>query len=78
MIIITIVIIIIIIIINLFRLRYFTTVLMSDRKNKIKCRIYVNMFNKTARNKSNKITAGIKLTSWNKKKHSDNKIELKS
>ena len=60
MIIITIVI-IIIIIINLFRLRYFTTVLMSDRKNKIKCRIYVNMFNKTARNKNKKRTAGIRV-----------------
>ena len=46
---------------NLFRLRYFTTVLMSDRKNKIKYRIYVNMFNKTARNKNNKRTAGIRV-----------------
>ena len=63
------------IIINLFRFHKFTMVLMPKRKKNVINYIYII---KPPGKKSIKEALELKLTSWNKKKRSDGKIELKS
>ena len=64
------------IIINLFRLHKFTIVLMPKRKKNIVIN-YICII-KPHGKKSIKEPLGLEVTSWNKKEHSDVKIELKS